>query len=349
MEDSTLPAGGVGWILRLGVAAGAEESALLAQAGLRPELLSRPDARVSRSHSLVLWRAIVRILEDPTLPVRYGQGVRPEALGVLGYLIGHCGTVGELFRTVEQFQRLTLSDAQIAVWRSDDGLSIGQKLHPEEVALCHPPEFVVSSFTAMIRAGLGDSWNPVEVFFQHGPVPWVAAIRKVFRCPVRFDAPYSGITLHPSDEALRLHDRDPHLHTYLRQLTEAYLESMPRRPPWTSAVMRRLAHAEPAERPDLESMGRALGMSGRSLQRRLRSEGRRYCELLEGVRIDHAKQMLAASSSTVTEIADFLGYAGVDTFSRAFRRWTGQSPVSWRKQVVELSPVAKFVSPGAKS
>ena len=42
------------------------------------------------------------------------------------------------------------------------GLSVGQELFPEEVALCYPPEFVISSFTAMIRAGLGDSWSPAE-------------------------------------------------------------------------------------------------------------------------------------------------------------------------------------------
>lgn len=348
MDQSSLPAGGVAWILRLGVAAGGNEAALLAQSGLRVELLSRPDARVPRAHSLALWRAIVELLEDPTLPVRYGQGVRPESLGVLGYLIWHCETVGELFRTVEQFQRLTLSEAPIAVWRSDGGLSIGQKLYPEEVALRHPPEFMVSSFTAMIRARLGDSWSPVEAFFQHGRVPWVSTIRRVFRCPIRFEAPCSGITLHSSDEALPLRDRDPHLHTYLRQLTESLLESMPKRPPWTSAVMRRLAAAELAELPDLESMGRTLGMSGRTLQRRLCGEGRRYGELLEGLRIDHAKRFLVAGSCSVTEIADHLGYAGVDTFSRAFRRWTGQSPLSWRKQVAESSRAAKFVSRAAK-
>ncbi|MCB9763993.1 MAG: AraC family transcriptional regulator [Alphaproteobacteria bacterium] len=348
MQESSLPASGVAWIVRLGVAAGADEGTLLARIGLRAEALSSLDARVPRAQSLALWRAIASHLDDPTLPVRFGQGARPEALGVLGYLMKHANTLGELIHTVERFQRLTQSEAPISVWREPEGISIGQRLFPEEAALRFPQEFVISSFTAMIRAAVGDSWSPVGAFFQHDRVPWASAIRRVFRCPVRFQAPCSGITIHPADMALLLNERDPHLHSYLRQLSLSYLDSMPGRPHWTSTVLRRLARSQLEEMPDLEDVGRALGMSGRTLQRRLRDEGRRYSELVEGVRVDHAKRLLANGVHSVTEVADLMGYAGVDTFSRAFRRWTGQSPRSWQRHVVDLSPPAKSLSPPAK-
>lgn len=348
VDESTLPAGGVAWILELGVAAGGDPATLLAASDIRAETLATPDARIPRKSSLRLWRAVVRLIDDPSFPARFGQSVRPDSLGVLGYLMRHSKTLGDFIATLEAFQQLTQSEATISVWRSSAGLCVGQRLFAEEVALRFPPQFVISSFTAMIRAGLGDSWSPVEAFFQHGPVPWAPALRRVFRCPLRFDASCSGITVDPADEGLEFDGHDHHLRNYLRQQAIASLESMPRRPPWSSAVMRKLAHADPAELPELEAMARALGMSGRTLQRRLRGEGRRYSELVEGVRIGCAKQLLADRSRSVSEIADMLGYAGVDGLSRAFRRWTGQAPSAWRRQVVDLSSDAKAVSRAAK-
>ncbi len=76
----------------------------------------------------------------------------------------------------------------------------------------------------------------------------------------------------------------------------------------------------------------ALGISERSLARRLREQGQTFDGLVDDVRREKALQAVADSSSSLPEIAEALGFAEVSTFYRAFRRWTGMPPVRWRKQ-----------------
>jgi AraC-like DNA-binding protein len=72
-------------------------------------------------------------------------------------------------------------------------------------------------------------------------------------------------------------------------------------------------------------------MSARTLQRRLGEAGAQFSEVLDAVRADEAKRALAGSDAPIAEIAWRLGFADLATFSRAFKRWTGQPPGTFRR------------------
>lgn len=342
IQESSLPAGGVSWILSLGIQAGGKRDQLLACAGLGEEDLRSPDRRIPRSCSLALWRAIAAITSDPTLPVRFGQAVRPDALGVLGYLMQHAGSLGQLMEFMHRFQALSQSRAPIRLERSTDTVEIAQRLMNEEVRLRYPPEFVISSFTAIIRNAIGESWSPRAVFLQHPEVPWARVCRQVFRCPVHFAASDSGLAIATADLDLPIGSHDPHLRSYLTEAAERHLQAPGSRPPWTARVLGLLADSDVGKEPDLAAVSQRLGLGSRSLQRRLRQEGARYSELVEGVRIGRAKRLLLASDLHVGEIAIRLGYSDTAAFSRAFRRWVGMAPNAWRNAV---SSPARSLSP----
>lgn len=87
-----------------------------------------------------------------------------------------------------------------------------------------------------------------------------------------------------------------------------------------------------------------LGLSVRSLQRRLTSHGLTYRELVDSVRRNRALLLLEHSSLTVTEIAMELGYSEHANFTRAFRRWIGRAPQLYRQKVVPLARAGRHLS-----
>ncbi|MEZ4298566.1 MAG: AraC family transcriptional regulator [Polyangiaceae bacterium] len=335
--EISLPAGGVAWIVKLGVRAGGDRETLLAQAGLRPNDFQASDSRIPRQQSLALWRAICPLVKDPTLPVRYGQEVRPEALGVLGYLIQHAGTLGDLLELIHRYQKLTHSGAPIRLDRSQNRVSMGQRLLPEEVGLRYPAEFLISNFVALVRSAVGEMWSPCEVFFQHAEVPWVEASQRVFRCPVRFGEYDSGVLIDMRDLELRLPGSDPHLRGYLQATAERYLEQPPPRTYWISRTLRALADSDTGSEPDLEAISQKLGTSPRSLQRHLRDEGASYRKLFDQIRIGRAQSLLTRGELSVSEVADRLGYADPTAFTRAFRRRVGEPPSAFQQSCLMSS------------
>ena len=86
----------------------------------------------------------------------------------------------------------------------------------------------------------------------------------------------------------------------------------------------------PAGYPAVEQGARCLGVSVRTLQRRLHRLGLTYSALVERVRHEEARRLLRADSRSIAEIAVRLGYSDPSHFSRAFRRWEGICPRSYR-------------------
>ena len=86
----------------------------------------------------------------------------------------------------------------------------------------------------------------------------------------------------------------------------------------------------PHGRAELSTVARQLGMSSRTLSRKLREEGVTYAEILDRLRSALAKRYLSDRELPVTQIAWLLGYQEVSSFTHAFKRWTGTTPREFR-------------------
>ena len=84
--------------------------------------------------------------------------------------------------------------------------------------------------------------------------------------------------------------------------------------------------------PPIEAVAGAVNTSVRTLQRRLAASGRTYKKLVDEVRLAGARRALVASDAPLKAIAFDLGFAEQASFTRAFRRWTGQAPSEYRKR-----------------
>jgi AraC-like DNA-binding protein len=92
-----------------------------------------------------------------------------------------------------------------------------------------------------------------------------------------------------------------------------------------------IANELPSGQPNDKDIAKMFCMSSRTLQRRLSAEGTNFSQMLDAVRRYLAEQYVTDPSLSLTEISFLLGFSRLSSFSRAFRRWTGQSPSAARE------------------
>ncbi len=131
---------------------------------------------------------------------------------------------------------------------------------------------------------------------------------------------------------------DPASRPYLKELAERRTEELQEESDafddFISRVSEVLHEHLGAEMGTQNDVARQLGMSRRTLQRRLEEHGYSYTELRDEVREQQARELLAEPDRTIRSIAHELGYNQVSSFHRAFKRWTGRTPLEARERMI---------------
>jgi AraC-like DNA-binding protein len=148
---------------------------------------------------------------------------------------------------------------------------------------------------------------------------------------VQFSAPYLGFVLPEAWLTEPLAQADQDLHTVLRKSAELLLSNLPHVESITERVRALLIVELASGHAGISQIARQLGMSQRTLGRRLASEGTKFSELLDMLRRSLATRYLRERATAIADIAQLTGFAQTNAFHRAFRRWTGTTPGEYRR------------------
>ncbi len=315
-------------ILRALAAAGHDAPALARRAGINPDALG-PGARVPRAALDRLWVLAVEATGNPAFGLTAARFVGQTTFHALGYAVLASTTLREAFERVIRYRRLIGDVLQLALIDTGDGyrFTIDVSAHPDMPFQAVDAVAAISAQQARLLHA-PRVCTPAAVWFAR-PAPVDATpYRRAFRAPVAFAQSQNALCfsrrdiedLLPSGNAELARGNDEVLVRHLagldatrvaHRLEQALLAALPDGPPSKPALARR------------------LGMSTRTLQRRLVAEGTSFSALLESARFTLARSYLAEGRRSVTEIAFLLGFADTSTFSRAFTRWAGCSPRTW--------------------
>jgi AraC-like DNA-binding protein len=172
-----------------------------------------------------------------------------------------------------------------------------------------------------LRAFFGPRWTPVEVTFACARPRDTSAYRQFFGAPVRFDAPRFAIAFRTSWLDRPIAGADPRERVRLAKLVTELERS--RSTSMTERTREALGHVLIAASPSVDRIAHVLGLSRRTLNRRLAQEGSSVKALLEDARGALARQLLEKTRMPISEIAVALNYTTPSAFSRAFRGWAG--------------------------
>jgi AraC-like DNA-binding protein len=300
--------------------------------GFRAEELSDPDARVPVSKIWALWHAVIDRVDDPALGLHLGEHSRAREFGLLGYAIYHSGSLRRALVRIARYSRIVNEALEVHVLDNGECCGVVVDKEPRLDALRHPIDCRLATIVAFAREITAESIVPCEVHFPYPRPQDISHHQRLFRCPLHFEASASKLLFEPRDLDRPVVAADETLTGYLDQLAEGISRALSESVTFRQRVCRAIWSDLSGGKPSVQQVAARLGVSTRTLQRRLEEEGTSFAQELDRLRQDLATRLLQNRSLAVYEVAFLLGYAEPSTFYRAFRRWKNVSPHEYRRR-----------------
>lgn len=274
---------------------------------------------------LDVYGAIVRRLDDPGWPIRLANRLVPEDYSVIGFAVMTATTGLEAMERGLRYQQLSCPASGWRLDRLDDRVRLTWlRSGPPTLGHRAANEGVIAEFVQMARNLFGGELALHEVTFRHSAPPDTSTHAAFFECPIRFDAEGDSLLL-PADGLERSPlSANPAMAAWFARTLDARLADQ--QVGIVGQVERQVLVRLPSGTPGLNDVARDLGMSARTLRRRLTAEGTRFQDLLDAVRRREAEHHLASGRASVAEVAWVLGFSDASAFTRACRRWFGRPP-----------------------
>ncbi|AUX35009.1 MULTISPECIES: AraC family transcriptional regulator ligand-binding domain-containing protein [Sorangium] len=293
------------------------------------DLLERRGARIPIALVRRAWSGLTARAADPLLSLRAARRLPPGSLDILDYLAQTSTTGAEAFEQLTRYLPL-LADAG-RVWTEVDRRSFRFR-HAAPGGLPSLAELLLGLIAERARAMFGPAFAPRLVRFAHAPSSTASAYEEVLGAPVQFGGDFDELVFDRDIVRAPVSSHDPALRGILvaqaeEALSRVHLDlraasSLDRE--FVPAFRHALALALDAGDPSISRIGESFGMSARTLQRRLAAARVSHRELLQELRLERARQALAAAQPKA--VSHELGYSSPSAFHRAFKRWTGLTP-----------------------
>ena len=267
-----------------------------------------------------------------SIAIRVGASMRCDDYGAFGLAFKSAIDLWGSFQRVQRYGKVVTSIANYIV-EPGNGSSF-MALRPDDetrLGLRMTNELALAAATALSREVSKQPFSPVAVLLSHGEPDDLSAQEAHFRCPVHYGAHRDGLEI--SDELLRAGNRlgDARISEFFDAHLEQELADHVSDSRLDEQVRNLIAQALSEGVPKISQISARMGMSSRTLQRQLAAQGHVYQDLVDATRRDLAEKLLRRTDFALAEIAFLTGYAEQSTFSRAFKRWYGQTPASFRR------------------
>ena len=311
---------------------------LLGPFGLSGQDIEDPDLRVSQDVVTDIWDLASNLSGDPSFGLRALRSLSPARRTLAEFLLFNSPTLGAMIDRGIRYERLWQEGREASLERRGELAAVRWTARAGLRFSAPLSEFAVAMVVLMARAATGRELTSYggEVHFLHPAPPDPHRYEALFGGKVLFSAGEQALLFAAPLLETPLPRADPALLAVLEAHGAHVLERLPSaRSVAQSVRLRRLLAASVADGDaSIETVARKLRMSGRTLRRRLADEGASYHALADELRRELSLRYLADPRISVTEVAFLLGFADTAAFSKAFRRWTGQTPSVARRSLL---------------
>lgn len=304
---------------------------LLREVGLSLALLADPDQRIPAESVVRLLELAAKACGDEQLGLRMAQARQLSDFGMVSLLISHQPTLRDALQTLIDYRHL-INDS-LALKMEEVG---HQVILREEVISGQPAqqasELAMGVLMRLCSGVLGPAWRPSYVCFTHAMPRETVLHQRFFRCPVHFDSEFNALVCEADDLAVPNPAAAPALAHYAQRLVDT-LPSLPE--PSTVQEVRKAIYLMLASGQATTSyVAQTLGLSVRTMQRRLDAAGIDFSQLVNEVRTDLVQRYLDNPRHSLGTISQMLGYSAPSAFTRWFGAQFGSSPQRWREQAL---------------
>jgi AraC-like DNA-binding protein len=267
----------------------------------------------------------------PHLGLRLGSRFDHRCMGLAGRWMANAPTLGAALSGFIELQASATRGATAYLHRTGEHYILGYGAY-DRSALGHIQNYltVIPVGYNFLKALTGGKVSVVEILFSFRKPSDVRAYNEVFGVPVRFDQPQTGIVFTRDSLALPVSGANSVHFAEMQRLAASVTPTSDT--PWSDRVRRLLRQSMLRGETRATEISAELEVHPRVLRRNLAAEGSTFKDLLGEVRFGVAKELLAVTELSVGDIANALTYANQPAFNDAFRRWSGTTPMQWRKE-----------------
>jgi AraC-like DNA-binding protein len=297
---------------------------LLAAAQVPSTLISVPGSRLSAEQAFALWEEASRATSDPLIAEHVIRVLPFGTYRIADYLLLTGATPRDsLKKFIRSFPLVNSAfELQVSTTRGGMHLEICNPYGPEGPSHFYV-EFIFSMIFARLRLAAGVDWRPKEICFTHPAPKGMKDYHPTFCCPARFKESMNRMTLEREVADMSLPSGDALLNDILDHYGQALLKQSTN-DDFLSDMRKVIADGFTRGDVRLQATARKLALSGRSLQRELKTRGTSYRDELDEFRRNLALDLL--SRAGIQQVVNLLQFSEMSSFHRAFRRWTGKTP-----------------------
>ncbi|MCG7394287.1 AraC family transcriptional regulator [Microvirga sp. ACRRW] len=308
---------------------GIDPDPLIREAGLDPCLFDDETSVIPHAALGRLLTLSVAHTNCPHFGFLVGRRATILSLGIVGRLMLHSETVGDALHALVTNLCIQNKGAVPSLTLIGDTALFTFSIYQlESESADQISDGAIAVAVNALRTLSGSGWNPTEVLLARTRPADQEPYRRHFRAPVRFNQESASIVFPVQDLKLRICGADPMVRVLLEERIQQLKGTEVSE--FSDDIRRLLRTRLTHHRCTADDIAELLAMHRRTLSRRLKNGGMGYRALTNEIRFEIARQLLQDTEVPLAQIAAALGYSEASAFTRAFRRWSGQTPTNWR-------------------
>ena len=309
---------------------GGDPDEILKELKLSPLILEDPELVITHESLLRLLNHAAKETRCKHFGFLLAKQVDLSVFGTIGLLLQNADTVGDALDSFTRYYPTRYQGALPSLTVEGDLAFLHFHLIQARENTRQQMYLATGIGIMLMKSLCGETWRPIE-FHSIDKMPENAnALTRYFGAPLRFGQEFNRMVFKSSDLKQKISGKTGRLKRYIQPHIEMLENQLPKDIVSTTEYLIRVLLRD--RKCNIENVTSILSIGERSLQRKLKTSGTSYRELLEKIRKSIAQQHLLHSDLSQTQLADLLGFSELSAFTLAFKRWFGMPPSKWKNK-----------------
>lgn len=305
--------------------------------GVNPLILSSPDNRLSGFDAHRIIEAAVSLTNDDNLGLHQGENLSKGFSNILGYIMMNCSTIMECWTKYIRYEKI-IDSTSVSTFKIIDKNAILSTITLDKWLKTnrHFSDFKITGMLSYVKLLCGHALQIDEVHFSYSRPQDTSEYQRIFNCKVYFEKPADALVFNSKQLQVSVMEPNKKLLLLFERNAQEILKTMNTNKNYTNMVTEIiLDEIGKCNSPSIYTIANKLSFSVRNLQLCLQNENTSYTNLFKEARKRMAEIYLTDKNISIDEIAYYLGFSEASAFHRAFKSWTGLTPVQFRKSVLK--------------
>jgi AraC-like DNA-binding protein len=315
---------------------GVDLASLFREAGLDAALLDKPDARIRTGEFIRLMQIVMRRTEDEFIGLGRGTKSKPGTFSMMAHAVINTPNLGKAMERSAAFYRIVDLPIELKVEEgSTESRLILTTAAPERDNILEAMIFISIRFWSWLT---GRTLEPAAIQLDFPEPPQADEFRRIWKGPVTYNNARNAIVFPTAWLSLPLVQNPLSLSKFLKDSLALIIVGNQQPIGLTEQIKAIISKGYGNAFPDFAQVCESLNMTPQTLRRRLKEENTSYQAIKDNIRQDAARFYLAKEELSIDEIALMMGFSEASSFHRAFKKWTGQTPAGYRRELLGLPP-----------